>query len=352
MGDIGYLFFVYLAFSGLLKLYMAKKVARRAILVHDTTYFMNIGDDFTYKRTTSTLLILAVVFLLTSKIAFGVNMIIWLLIFVSFGMIIDILSDYIVWSYLKRKYGNVKVHYLNVTNTIQDMINKLPYDEVVSIEVDDFDDKQIVNDNVVQGDNLLSMSQDSGEFVKNIDKPGKSILIDRFVDEAIDNCKDTIVEVKNLTQSGLLPVNENSIDIVLCRETNFLTHDVFRVLKSDGKFVLIQNAGQHAKELIGLYYPIGMDMGWNLERCSQVLVSEHFEILEKQEKSSTIRFTNMMTLLNFAVHHGLVHLPLEAKNHMPRLTYIYDAIEKHGFYDLTISRFYIVARKGSLKVDA
>jgi SAM-dependent methyltransferase len=149
---------------------------------------------------------------------------------------------------------------------------------------------------------------------------------------------------------GALPFRTASFDLVIDRHEPYLPEEVFRVLKKGGQFVT-QQVGERnnveLRRLFGVPDRFWSDRfgGWNLTRATDELLKAGFRVKEKRESIVRSRFLDVGAI----VYHLRV-VPWDVPDFTvsrfeKELRKAHSAIVENGSFDVTTSRFYLIATK-------
>ena len=198
---------------------------------------------------------------------------------------------------------------------------------------------------------LLDMETGGGEFLLSLDHPAENTAAIEAYPPNVEYCKEQLlplgIDFKEADGEDPLPFPDNSFDVVTNRHGAYSAGELKRILKSNGLFLTQQVGAENDRELVALLVPENKSLPFPeqfLHVKERDLLSEGFEILEKEEVYLPIRFFDVGALVWFA---RIIEWEFEGFSVDHSLENLYRAqeiLEKNGVIEGQIHRFYLVAR--------
>lgn len=347
---IYYIIILFVSFVGIMlatQIVFFEISRNKMMKTNNLNWFLSLDKPFHYNRTGYMVFICLICYLISSpEEMFTASWFIYFMIFLALGIIADAIVQYLtLWYGKKRCHTEIKNAQLlknELVEISQTMENDLSYDETPA----QYDEKVILNQYIDETSHLAFLTVDEGEYVKQFNHfTEATFLVEPFGDIEKTKSKliDLPVKVTKLTPSGQMPFKDQKIDTVMCMNSNYNKHEIYRVLKSGGYFVVNQNGTANYKEFLQMYMPFGMKGSWDAYSCSQTLEQIGMRIVEKFEDYGTIRFRSIQAIHNYfkKVSPDLADLNKYQTFYLNALK----AIKENSFYELTTHKFLIVAQK-------
>jgi SAM-dependent methyltransferase len=225
-------------------------------------------------------------------------------------------------------------------------------------EMPPWDFKAIITMEISASDSLLDIGTGGGEFLSSLApllpkhvyctegyRPNVSVARDNLrslgVEVICTYCDDNDI----LNQRGALPFKVNSLDLVIDRHESFKASEVFRVLKSGGRFLTQQVGSSNLAELNAHLGDCEEGSNWNLKECKRQIQAAGFDVLEAREARLNSYFKDIGALTCF-----LLSAPWQVEGftidvYLQKLAELHNKIEKEGPLKATATRFYVKAKK-------
>jgi SAM-dependent methyltransferase len=146
-------------------------------------------------------------------------------------------------------------------------------------------------------------------------------------------------------QRGALPFRNSAFELVIDRNESYMAEEVFRVLKPGGRFVTQQVGEGNDMELRRVFGTLHGGQGWTLDRATDD-VSKAGLVVEEQGRCSTkSRFLDVGALVYFMRAMPWEFPGFSAHKFDRELREVDAEIRSRGRFDVTTTRFYLVARK-------
>ncbi len=314
---------------------------------NNVLWYLSLDKPFSYSRLGQMMFICSVCFMLTSEISFfSVQGILHFLLLLAMTVVADMIVHYITLKYgkvrCKKEITLAKELKEEVTAFTQNAYEEDTY-EVSSRQ---YDEKEILRKYVEPTSHLAYLSVDGGKFVREANLfPEATFDVEPFGDiEAIKtSLEDLPVQVTKLTPSRQMPFKDERMDIVMCEYANYEKHEINRVLKKDGYFIVNQNGTTNLKELFTMYMPFRVKGVWDAFSCAGSLEDAGMTVVEKYEDYGTIRFSTLASLYTYFKNNAGDFSDM-VKYQMFYINALKELKEK-GYYELSTHRFLIVAKK-------
>ncbi len=313
--------------------------------LHNYSWYLQFNNNFNYRRTASTTFLFVILYLATSQSTVGsMEWIIGLLGYLAIGLISNILSTYAGFMYKKKKFKKQIEEVNNLQKTIREQLQLI--DDSKGVETPLSYDVKIIVEELLNDDMHLAIaSKDGGEFVSTISNlPLITYVVETESYEASNRLEDTGVKVTNFTEQGGLPFKDERLDIVVNKLTHFDRHEIARVIKTGGKVVIEQSGSQTFNEVLQTLPMVRMKGAWDLQNCITILEDTNLMIEQQYEDVGKIRFTTLASTVHYLNNNSTTNFN-DTKFFFNLHARIQQAINNEGFFELTIHKFLVVARK-------
>ena len=153
---------------------------------------------------------------------------------------------------------------------------------------------------------LLDMGTGGGEMLLTLKHPYEHTTVTEAYPPNIALIQKTLtplgITVVPVEQDDVLPIDNDSFDIVINRHESFDADEVFRVLKPSGVFITQQVGGQNNRALSELLikdfespYP-----SWDVANAAKDLEAAGFDILNEKEAFPKLTFLDTGAIVYFA----------------------------------------------------
>lgn len=215
-----------------------------------------------------------------------------------------------------------------------------------------WDFKAIIHNYLKKDRKLLDMETGGGEFLLSFNHPYNNTSAIEGYKPNVEYCKEVLVplgiDFKEADGEEVLPFAKDSFDLITNRHGAYNIAELTRVLKKDGLFITQQVGAENDKELIHLLQPELTTFAYSnlyLDVQKQEFIKHGFEIIECGETFRPIYFYDVGALVWFARIIEWEFPGFSVDTHLENLYKAQVMIEKHGFIEGSIHRFYIVAKK-------
>lgn len=196
---------------------------------------------------------------------------------------------------------------------------------------------------------VLDLGTGGGEFLSQFPLQNKKVYATERYEPNIAIAKQNLepfgVQVMGLEMDAKIPLESNSLDLILSRHEAYKEEEVYTLLNQYGVFITQQVGGDNNKEL---YSMLGCKQNYptlHLKQVKAKLKDAGFYIGYHREAKTFTRFYDI----------GAVLFYLNALSHQFNITdgYMYDVgirqidniIEQNGYFDVTCHRLIVVAQK-------
>lgn len=216
-----------------------------------------------------------------------------------------------------------------------------------------WDYHQIVSNYIKGIPNLLDMGTGGGEFLATLsDLPKKTYATESFSPNVVVAQKrlapldvEVVPVEKGSQENALLPFDDASLDLVICRHDFYDSKEVFRVLTSGGTFITQQVGSQDLDNLKLIFGNIDPNE-WSIEVAKDYLIAAGFYIQEDKQQIAPTRFYDIRTIVYYLqkLKWNFPDFTLDQDDR--RIQNINTLIRKGGYFEDKCHRFLIVAKKG------
>jgi len=200
-------------------------------------------------------------------------------------------------------------------------------------------------------DSLLDMGTGGGELLAKLRPLPKHTCATEGYAPNVSLARQRLlpmgIQVWEVGGDGVLPFDDNSFDLVINRHAAYNESEVHRILKPGGHFLTQQVGGQNERELNKL---LGADdnssfAGWNLDDAVHRLRCHRFDILEEQEAFPVSRYYDVGAIVYYLKAVPWQVPDFSLKKYRDGLYRIHCMIQRDGYLDIPMHRFFIAARK-------
>ncbi len=198
---------------------------------------------------------------------------------------------------------------------------------------------------------LLDIDTGGGEFLLSLGHPYGNTAATESFPPNVELCRQELlplgIDFKYGDGCEVLPFPDCSFDIVINRHGEFISTDIYRILKPGGIFITQQVGAENDRELVKLLLP-GTPIpfpDWYLNKVVDQLAGAGFQILDKQEAFGPIKFYDVGALVWFARIIEWEFPGFSVEKCLPQLLKTQEQLEKNGCLEGRTHRFLVVARK-------
>lgn len=213
-----------------------------------------------------------------------------------------------------------------------------------------WDYAKIVQSHLKPSDQLLDMATGGGEFLLSLHHPYQNTSATEAYPPNISLCKKTLTPLGIRlypVQNSLLPIPDDSVDIVINRHGNYDPSEVSRVLKPGGLFVTQQVGGENCASLaqrLNFSNNRPLYEGFSMTTELPKLHNCRFEVLYAKEEYPELKFFDVGAVVYFAKIIEWSFPGFSVEKNYTQLCALQDELEQHGLISTFEHRFIIVAR--------
>lgn len=199
---------------------------------------------------------------------------------------------------------------------------------------------------------ILDMDTGGGEFLLSLGHPYSLTSATESYPPNAALCRETLlplgIDFQEADGGGPLPFPDGSFDLVLNRHGDYLSGEVFRVLKPGGLFLTQQVGAENDRDLAELLLNPVPPLPFPRQYLSIALTdleAAGFAVLEAQEAYRPIRFRDVGALVWFAriIEWEFPGFSVEACR--DRLFLAQSILERDGIIEGTAHRYFLAAEK-------
>jgi len=210
--------------------------------------------------------------------------------------------------------------------------------------------KNIVENNIIGKKSLLDMGTGGGEFLCSLSNLPQIVCATEGYKPnfpiAEKRLKEKNILLKLIKNYSEIPFDNEYFDIVINRHESFEIKELKRILKNGGLFITQQVGGLNGIDINMAFETKAMDnIDWCLIKNIEMFKNAGMEIIEYDENIEKMKFSDIG-----AVVYYLKCIPWQVKdfsidNYYKKLEIMNDIIEKNGFMNFVLHRFYMIIKK-------
>ena len=198
---------------------------------------------------------------------------------------------------------------------------------------------------------LLDIDTGGGEFLLSLNHTCRNTAATENYPPNISLCREKLLPLGIVFRpgsgKGTLPFPDEHFDIIIGRHGNFNAPDIHRMLKPGGIFITQQVGAENDRELVSLLcgdLPLPYPDQY-LHIAAKAFRTAGFTILENAEAFRPIRFFDVGALVWFARIIQWEFPGFSVDTHLKNLLNAQRILDKQGYIEGQIHRFYLVAQK-------
>jgi len=213
-----------------------------------------------------------------------------------------------------------------------------------------WDYKKIVENNLIGKESLLDMDTGGGEFLCSLLNLPKNVCATEGYEPNIPVAEKKLKEksflLKPIKTNSEIPFDNEYFDIVINRHGSYEINELKRILKKGGLFITQQVGGLNGIDINMAFEASPPDnIEWCLIKNIEMFKNAGMEIAECQENIGKMRFNDIGAIVYY-----LKCIPWQVKDfsidkYYKKLEIMNDIIEKNGYMDFVLHRFYIMIKK-------
>ena len=342
------LFVGFVVMMFLTQLVFFEMARKKMVEANNLNWFLALDKPFHYNRTGYMIFVCLICYLISSpEELFTINWFIYFIVFLALDVIADMIVQYLILFYSKKRcqksISDARLLKNELIEISQTMTEDITYQERIAQN----NEKDVLNKYVDPSSHLAFLTVDGGEYVKDYNRfTEATFVVEPYgdIEKAKLKLADLPVKVTKLTPAGQMPFKDQKIDVMVCMNSNYDKHEIARVLKHGGYFLVNQNGTANYKEFLQMYMPFGMKGSWDAYSCAQTLEEIGMRIIDKFEDYGTIRFGSIQ-----AIHSYFKKVSPDLADMNKYQTFYLNAlkaIKENSFYEITTHKFLVVAQKG------
>jgi len=209
--------------------------------------------------------------------------------------------------------------------------------------------KNIVENNLIGKESLLDMGTGGGEFLCSLSNLPKNVCATEGYEPNIPiaekRLKEKNILLKPIKNDSEIPFDDEYFDIVINRHESYEIKEIKRVLKKGGLFITQQVGSLNGID-INMAFETKMPdyVEWCLIKNIEMFKNAGMEIVEYDEKIGKMKFNDIGAIVYY-----LKCIPWQVKDfsidrYYKKLEIMNEIIEKNGFIDFVLHRFYMIIR--------
>jgi len=210
--------------------------------------------------------------------------------------------------------------------------------------------KNIVENNLVGKNSLLDMDTGGGEFLSSLSNLPKNVYATEGYEPNIPiaekRLKDKNIILKPIKNDGEIPFDNEYFDIIINRHGFFDINELKRTLKKDGLFITQQVGGLNGIDFNMAFETKTMaHVEWCLIKNIEMFKEAGMGIIEYSENIGKMKFMDVGAIVYY-----LKCIPWQINDfsidkYYNKLKIINEIIEKDGYINFMMHRFYIIIKK-------
>ena len=214
-----------------------------------------------------------------------------------------------------------------------------------------WDYKAIVRHYLTADAELLDYDTGGGEFLLSLRHPYDKTSVTEGYPPNVELCRETLVPLgihfQECNNPSDIPFVDESFDMIINRHGDFDPSELYRLLKSGGRFVTQQVGGENDRDLVDMVLP-GTENPFphlNLKEQRKEFESAGFQILRAEEAFRPITFYDVGAFVWFAKVIVWEFPGFTVDRCFENLLKMHRIIERDGKVTGTAHRYLIVAEK-------
>lgn len=212
--------------------------------------------------------------------------------------------------------------------------------------------RNLVIDAINGIDSLLDIDTGGGEFLSSLRDylPIYTCATEDYgpnIPVAESNLKPLGVEVLQ-RDNELIPYADNTFDLVINRHGSYIEEEIFRVLKSGGKYITQQVGPENMIALNQFLAPESVnhiDATWTVAKLATQLEQTGFQLQYYKNDFTPAYFTDIGAVVYYLKAISWQIEGESVENLKPRLEVLHELIEAQGKFELQSQRYLLIAVK-------
>ena len=210
--------------------------------------------------------------------------------------------------------------------------------------------RNIVEKNILGKESLLDMGTGGGEFLCSLSNLPQNVCATEGYEPNIPiaekKLKENNILLRPIINDSEIPFDSEYFDIVINRHESFNIKELKRILKKDGLFITQQVGGLNGIDFNMVFetkMPDNID--WCLIKNIEMFKNTGMEIIEYDEKIGKMRFNDIGAIVYYLKCISWQVKDFSIDKYYKKLEIMNEIIEKNGFMDFVLHRFYLIAKK-------
>lgn len=199
--------------------------------------------------------------------------------------------------------------------------------------------------------NILNYDTGGGEFLLSLDHPYSKTSATEGYPPNVELCERKLcplgIEFKKCGDPSDIPFGDDSFDMIINIHGTYDARELYRLLHHGGLFITEQVGENNDRDLVEMVLPNTSKPFLNLTLDKQLKAFESvgFEIIKADEAYRPIKFYDVGAFVWFAHIIEWEFPDFSLDRCFEQLLQMQKIIDKNGFIEGTIHRFFIIARK-------
>ena len=315
---------------------------------NNVLWYLSLDKPFRYNRLKMMTYVVAFVYIFIgdNQSIFTLQGLLYFLLLLAMVIVADMTCHYLMTIYGKVVCKKEIALAKELKSEVETFEQNVYEDENYEVSDRQYDEKDILKKYVEPTSHLAYLSIDGGKFVRECNLFTEATFdVEPFGDiEAIKtSLEDLPVQVTKLTPSKQMPFKDERMDVVMCQYSNYEKHEIKRVLKKDGYFVVNQNGTSNYKELFSMYMPFKVKGVWDAFSCVGTLEEAEMKVVEKYEEYGTLKFNTLASLYTYLKYNAADFS--DVRKYQMFYIQALKNIKETGWFELSTHRFLVVAQK-------
>ena len=214
-----------------------------------------------------------------------------------------------------------------------------------------WDYDQIVRSYLKDEMKLLDYDTGGGEYLLSLNHPYENTCATEGYPPNVELCKERLIplgiDLRECNDCRNIPFEDETFDIMINRHGDFDPKEIKRILKKNGIFITQQVGNRNDRDLVEMVLPDIKepfpDLYLDLQKRN--FLDQGFEIIQSDEAYRPIRFYDVGAFVWFARIIEWEFPGFSVERCYDRLLKLQKQVEEEGYFEGTIHRYLIVARK-------